>query len=77
MSMISSFKFSPSKLALVYVALGVLSLALFAIPLGYSWRLNISTFREYVQGEEVQRLIQIFHRDNKLDKGGHDSISSL
>ena len=47
--MISSFRFSPSRLALVYIALGVLALGLFAIPLWYAWRVNISTFRAYVR----------------------------
>ncbi len=55
-----SFRFSLSRLALVYIALSVLALALFAIPLWYAWRANISTFRAYVQGEELQRLADIF-----------------
>jgi hypothetical protein len=42
------FRFSASRLALVYIAVGVLALALFAIPLWYGWRVNISTFRAYV-----------------------------
>ncbi len=61
--MIRSLRFSPSKLALIYIALSVLALALFAIPLWYAWRANISTFREYVHGEDVQRLVDIFHRE--------------
>jgi PAS domain S-box-containing protein len=61
--MISFFRFSPSRLALVYIALSVLALALFAIPLWYAWRVNLSTFREYVQGEEIQRLVEVFDRD--------------
>jgi len=48
MHMIRFFRFSPSRLALAYVALSVLVLALFAIPLWYGWRVNISTFRAYV-----------------------------
>jgi PAS domain S-box-containing protein len=62
--MIRSFRFSPSKLALVYIALSVLALALFAIPLWHAWRANISTFRAYVQGEDMQRLVDIFHRED-------------
>src|SRR3989475_4033508 len=58
--MIRFFRFSPSRLALVYIALSVLTLALFAIPLWYAWRVNLSTFREYVQGEEMQRLALVF-----------------
>ena len=61
--MIRFFRFSPSRLALAYVALSVLVLALFAIPLWYAWRANISTFRAYVQGEDMQRLVDIFHRE--------------
>jgi PAS domain S-box-containing protein len=59
--MIRFFRFSPSRLALAYVALSVLVLALFAIPLWYGWRVNISTFRAYVQGEDLQRLVEVFH----------------
>ena len=61
--MIKFFRFSPSRLALVYIALSVFVLALFAIPLWYAWRANISTFRAYVQGEDMQRLVDIFHRE--------------
>src|SRR5919106_4054040 len=61
--MISFFRFSPSRLALIYIALSVLVLALFAIPLGYACRANISTFREYVQGEDTQRLVEVFDRE--------------
>jgi hypothetical protein len=46
--MIKFFLFCPSRLALGYIALSVLALALFAIPLWYGWRVNISTFRAYV-----------------------------
>src|SRR6266404_1291918 len=61
--MIGFFRFSPSRLALAYVALSVLVLALFAIPLWYAWRTNISTFRAYVQGEDLQRLVEVFHSE--------------
>jgi C4-dicarboxylate-specific signal transduction histidine kinase len=61
--MLRFFRFSPSRLALVYVALSMLALALFAIPLWYAWRANLSTFREYVPGQEMQRLVDIFQRD--------------
>jgi hypothetical protein len=37
-------------LALPYIALSVLVLALFALPLWSVWRVNRSTFRAYVQG---------------------------
>ena len=58
-----TFRFSLSRLALVYIALSVLAIALFAIPLWYAWRVNISTFRAYVQGEELQRLADILDRE--------------
>src|SRR6266545_7739232 len=61
--MIKFFRFSPSSLALAYVALSVLVLALFAIPLWYGWRVNISTFRAYVQEEDLQRLMEVFHSE--------------
>ena len=57
------FRFSLSRLALVYIALSVLAIALLAIPLWYAWRVNISTFRAYVQGEELQRLADILDRE--------------
>ena len=56
------FRFSASRLALVYIALGVLALALFAIPLWYGWRANISTFRAYVQGGDSEKLVEVFRR---------------
>ncbi len=61
--MVRFFRFSPSKLALGYIVLSVLALALFATPLWYAWRANISTFRAYVQGEDMQRFVDIFHRE--------------
>ena len=61
--MIKFFRFSPSRLALVYIALSVLAIALLAIPLWNAWRVNISTFRAYVQGEDMQKLVEIFHRE--------------
>lgn len=61
--MIKFFRFSPTRLALAYIALSVLALALFAIPLWYAWRVNLSTFREYVQGEDMQRLLEAFDRE--------------
>jgi PAS domain S-box-containing protein len=61
--MLRFFPFSPSRLALAYVALGVFVLALFAIPLWYAWRVNIVTFRAYVQGEDMQRLVEMFDKE--------------
>ena len=61
--MIDLFRFSPSRLALSYVGLSVLVLALFAIPLWYAWSVNISTFREYVHADDVQRMVDVFERE--------------
>src|SRR5258705_10992259 len=61
--MIRFFRFSASRLALGYIAFSILALALFAIPLWYAWRVNISTFKAYVQGEEMQRLVDRFDRE--------------
>ena len=47
--MIELFRFSPSRVALSYVSLSVLVLALFAVPLWYAWSVNLSTFKEYVR----------------------------
>src|SRR5215510_12823326 len=58
--MIKFFPFSPLRLALAYIALSVLVLALFAIPLWYAWHATLSTFREYVHGEDMQRLVELF-----------------
>jgi hypothetical protein len=54
--MIGLFRFSTSRLALAYIALSVLVLALFAIPLWYAWSVNISTFRTYVDANLVQEM---------------------
>src|SRR6185295_7878140 len=60
--MIRFFRFSPSRLALVYIALSVLRLALFVMPLWNSWRTNMSTFRAYVQGEDTQRPVDFYRQ---------------
>ena len=57
------FRFSPSKVALGYIALSVLALALFALPLWYAYHANIGTFRAYVPGEDIQRLVQVFDKE--------------
>ena len=77
--MISFFRFSPSRLALVYIALSVFVLALFAIPLWYGWRVNLATFREYVQGEDMQGLVDIFHREGAkaLVKAMESQVGSM
>jgi PAS domain S-box-containing protein len=57
------FRFSPSRLAFAYIVLSVLVLALFAIPLWYAWHVNISTFKVYVLGTEVQRMVDTFESE--------------
>src|ERR1700681_1059848 len=57
------FRFSPSRLAFAYIVLSVLVLALFAIPLWYAWHVNISTFKVYVLGTEVQKMVDTFESE--------------
>lgn len=45
------------------MAVGVLALALFAIPLWYGWNVNSATFRVYLEGEKVQGLTDVFGRE--------------
>jgi PAS domain S-box-containing protein len=61
--MIRFLRVSPLRLALVYIALGVLVLGLFAIPLWYVWRENYWTLRTYVQGDDMQQMLDIFERE--------------
>ncbi|MEN3352772.1 MAG: hypothetical protein V7640_930, partial [Betaproteobacteria bacterium] len=68
--MIRFFRFSPSRLALSYIALSVLMLVLFAVPLWYVWNVNISTFRAYVHGEDMQRMLATF------DRGGATALAA-
>ena len=56
------FRFSPLRLALLYIGLGVLALALFAVPLWYAWRANLAAFREYIGGEQTQKFSATFDR---------------
>src|SRR5262249_17904137 len=61
--MIHSFPFSAPRLVAGYIALSVFVLALFGIPLWYAWHANLSTFKEYVHGEDMQRLVELFDRE--------------
>ena len=54
---------SPSSLAAGYIAVGVLALALFFIPLWYGWSINSATFRVYLEGEKVQGLVDVYGRE--------------
>ncbi len=56
-------RFSPSRVAVSYIALSVLVLALFAIPLWYAWTVNLSTFRTYVYGADVQGMVDTFEHE--------------
>jgi signal transduction histidine kinase len=49
-------------LAVFYVALGVLSIALFALPLWYAWRVTIEDYRVELIKEDVQRFSEVFER---------------
>ena len=60
--MIRLFRFSPYRLALIYVLLCTLVLAIFVIPLWYVWRLNYSTFRTYVDAQTRETMVGIFER---------------
>jgi HAMP domain-containing protein len=64
------FRFSPSRLALVYIVLSVLVLSVFALPLWYVWRVNYSTLRTYVRAEDIQRMADIFERDGAKGLAG-------
>jgi len=57
------FRFSPSRLAVVYIVLCVLALALFAIPLWYAWRVNFATLKTYVHADDFQTMVGIFERE--------------
>ena len=61
--MIELFRLSPSRLALTYVALSALVLALFAIPLWYAWSVNLAMFKEYVAADDVARMVGVFDRE--------------
>jgi PAS domain S-box-containing protein len=68
--MIRFFRFSPSRLALSYIGLSVLVLALFAVPLWYGWHANIATFKAYVHADDLQRMLEAF------DRGGADGLAA-
>ena len=60
--MMRLFRFSPARLAYANIALSVLVLALFAAPLWYACAEPLD-FREYVQGEDLRRLVEAFDRE--------------
>ncbi len=54
---------SALSLALGYVALGIISLVLFAAPLWYAWQVTIQDGRSEILQSDAQRLTDVFHRD--------------
>ena len=56
-------RFSPYRLALLYVVLSGLVLGLFAVPLWYVWRQNYSTLRTYVDAQVMQGMLDRFSRE--------------
>lgn len=54
---------SALSLALGYVALGMVSLVLFAAPLWYAWQVTIQDGRSEILQSDAQRLTDVFHRD--------------
>jgi PAS domain S-box-containing protein len=58
-----TLRLTPARFALSYIALGVVALALLAVPLWYGFQANLGTFRSYIPAAEMQRLVDIFHRD--------------
>lgn len=57
--MIKLFRISPFRLALAYVGLSIVVLALFAAPLWYAWQVNLSTFKEYVRDDDARRMADL------------------
>jgi len=53
---------SALALALGYVGLGVVALALFALPLWYAWRVTVEEYRVELIQEDVQRFSEVFAR---------------
>jgi signal transduction histidine kinase len=53
---------SAITLAVFYVALGVVALALFAFPLWYAWRVTIEDYRFALIKEDVRRFSEVFDR---------------
>jgi hypothetical protein len=54
---------SALSLALGYVALGIVSLVLFAAPLWYAWQVTIQDGRSEILQSDAQRLTDVFRRD--------------
>src|SRR3954468_24116334 len=57
------FRVTPSRLAIGYIALGVLAVAILALPLWYGWKVNPSTLKVYVEDRDVRGLVLAYERD--------------
>src|SRR5579863_9118295 len=53
---------SALTLAIGYVALGVVALALFAAPLWYAWQVTIEDGRIELIRDDVQRFVEVYDR---------------
>ena len=53
---------SALALAAFYVALGVVALGLFALPVWYAWRVTLEEYRIELIQEDVQRFTEVFMR---------------
>jgi signal transduction histidine kinase len=62
---------SALSLALGYVALGIISLVLFAAPLWYAWQVTIQDGRSEILQSDAQRLTDVFNR------GGGEALKNF
>ena len=62
---------SALSLALGYVALGIISLVLFAAPLWYAWQVTIQDGRSEILQADAQRLTDVFNR------GGGEALKNF
>src|SRR5215510_13517842 len=69
-----AFRLTPSRLEIGYIALSVLAIAVFALPLWYAWKVNSETLRVYVDGNDAQNLVRLF--DTRGERGLVDEIES-
>ena len=58
-----TLRLTPARFALSFIALGVLALALLAVPLWYGFQANLGTFRSYIPAVELQTFVERFQRE--------------
>jgi PAS domain S-box-containing protein len=58
-----TFRLTPAQFALSSIVLGIVALGLLAIPLWYGFQANLGTFRSYIPTAEMQRFVDLFHRE--------------